>query len=220
VADLRALWARRDVIAPLLMLDSQEKWWPVDVEESLRRLGYEWDAGAWQRDGRPGELDFPAQLEQPPLPAVGYHRVARAGGLDWHQFWTWWLYNPKKYAGTGAHEGDWEMVQLGCAGDRPILMTCSQHSGGEKREFWRVSLADGQPLVYVARDSHANYFAATRDVTDVADGKGTRLEVEWREFGSWAEWPGRWGHSDSSPGPLSSRRAWKAPHAYHGQARG
>jgi hypothetical protein len=152
------------------------------------------------------------------------HRAVKGGGLVWHQFWTWWLYNPKTYAGRGAHEGDWELVQLGCAddaGDRPVLVTCSQHSGGEKREFWRVSLHEKRPKVFVARDSHANYFAPERDVTDVADGRGPVLgDIEWREFGPWASWPGRWGHSSNSPGPLSSRRAWVAPHAWHGQARG
>jgi hypothetical protein len=136
----------------------------------------------------------------------------KGGGLVWHQFWTWWLYNPKTYAGFGAHEGDWELVQIGCAddaGERPILMTCSQHSGGEKREYWRVSLDGGRPVVYVARDSHANYFAPERDVTDVADGQGERLEaIVWQEFGAWAYWPGTWGNSENSPGPLSTRRAW------------
>lgn len=210
------------MLEPAFVLDSREAWRPVAVEESLAALGYTWGGGDWLREGKPTPLDLPSGLRQPAdLSIVGYHRVAEGGGLRWHQFWTWWLHNPKTYAGVGEHEGDWEMVQLGCdAEDRPILMTCSQHSGGEKREFWRVALADGHPLVYVARDSHANYFAPTRDVTDVADGKGVTLTVEWRDFGSWASWAGPWGHSDNSPGGLSSRRAWKAPHAWHGQARG
>lgn len=210
------------MITPLLLLDSHEKWWPVDVEESLRAIGSPVPPIPGNR------LDFPPGMTQPDLPAVGYHRVVAAGHLWWQQFWTWWLYNPKKYAGVGEHEGDWEMVQIGCtdkAGERPVLMTCSQHSGGEKREFWRVTLGtdgDGEhPLVYVARDSHANYFTPQRDVTDVADGKGKQLvAIEWREFGPWASWSGRWGNSTNSPGPLEPRRAWAAPHAYHGQARG
>jgi hypothetical protein len=217
------------MITPLLVLDSREKWRPVPVE-TLVTVGA---TIAGQPIGIPdlkqlpaagGRIDLPRELKQPNAPLVGYHRTVKGGGLIWHQFWTWWLYNPKKYASVGAHEGDWELVQLGCvdgAGDRPILMTCSQHSGGEKREFWRTTLVGGHPRVCVARDSHANYFAPERDVTDTADGAGVELtEIEWREFGAWATWPGHWGNSSNSPGPLSSRRAWKAPHAWHGQARG
>jgi hypothetical protein len=203
------------VITPTLVLDSREQWRPVPVEDSLAfyGLGFEGD-----RLNFPGSMK-PADLKH--LPSVGYHRVAKGGGLDWHQFWTWWTYNPKKYAGHGDHEGDWEMVQIGCVGDRPVLMSCSQHSGAEKREFWRVSLdAERRPLIYVARDSHASYFAPERDVTDVADGKGPVLDMAWRAFGDWATYGGRWGNSENSPGPLPPRRAWKAPHAYHGQGRG
>jgi hypothetical protein len=202
---------------PLLILDSREQWRPVPVETIAEFT----DIKAFKEAGR---IDLPPNLTQPDAPLVGYRRSVKGGGLVWHQFWTWWLYNPKTYAGFGAHEGDWELVQIGCAdyaGERPILMTCSQHSGGEKREYWRVSLDGGRPVVYVARDSHANYFAPERDVTDVADGQGERLEaIVWQEFGAWAYWPGTWGNSENSPGPLSTRRAWTAPHAWHGQARG
>jgi hypothetical protein len=211
---------------PVLILDGRERWRPVPVE-TIETAGATIGGKRLDLDHLPaagGSIDLPAILTQPDAPLVGYHRAVKGGGLVWHQFWTWWLYNPKTYAGRGAHEGDWELVQLGCAddaGDRPVLVTCSQHSGGEKREFWRVSLHEKRPKVFVARDSHANYFAPERDVTDVADGRGPVLaDIEWREFGPWAAWPGRWGNSNNSPGPLSSRRAWVAPHAWHGQARG
>jgi hypothetical protein len=213
------------MMSPLLRLDSKEAWRPVAVEASLGIYGYEWDGG-WKREGKTVErIDFPRSMKPDDfadLALLGYHRVAQGGGLHWHQFWTWWPYNPKVYAGFGAHEGDWEMVQLGCkdaAGDEPVLMTCSQHNGGEKREFWRVELRNDRPVHYVARDSHANYFAPVRDVTDVVDGAGVWLDLQWLEFGAWSDWPGRWGNSDNSPGPLATRRAWQAPHAWHGQAR-
>jgi hypothetical protein len=217
------------MIEPLLVLDSRELWLPCAVDTllecgatvgplSLKSLGQL--AGAAAGD----TIDMP-KMVQPDVPPVGYHRVKDGGSLWWHQFWTWWLYNPKRYAGFGEHEGDWEMVQLGCRdpeGNVPILMTFSQHGGGEKREFWRTELGPGgRPFVYVARDSHAGYPGQHRDVTDIADGKGKMLvEMEWREFGDWASYPGRWGNSENSPGPLTTRRAWVAPHAYHAQARG
>lgn len=215
------------MITPRLVLDNREQWapiaveWIVDVGATVN--GYPPDLFNLPAAG--GKIDFPRGMTHPiQAPAVGYHRAAFAGGLWWHQFWTFYLYNPKKYVGFGEHEGDWEMVQLGCVdeeGDFPVLMTCSQHDGGEKREYWRTELDHDQPKVYVARDSHANYFAKQEDVTDQANGAGSLLAmIDWREFGPWAEWKGKWGNSENSPGPLSIRRAWKAPHAYHSQARG
>jgi hypothetical protein len=208
---------------PILILDSLEQWQPEPVDDSLAPYGYIWNGTDWLYDGTPvNTIDLPPDMPNDlGLPLVGYNRVVQGGGLDWHQYWTWWRYNPKVYAGRGEHEGDWEMIQIGCVADRPILVTCSQHDGGEKREHWRVDLdKDLRPLIYVARDSHANYFAPTRDVTDIADGQGLQLALEWRPFETWTQWPGRWGNSKNSPGPLSTRRAWKAPHAWHGQARG
>ena len=214
------------MITPTLILDSHERWSPCAVETLLEVKatinGQPLDLRNLPAAG--GKIDMPRDMRQPGTEHVGYHRVVHGGGLWWHQFWTWWLFNPKKYVGFGEHEGDWEMCQLGCideSGDFPVLMTCSQHDGGEKREYWRVELLHDAPKVYVARDSHANYFAAHQDVTDQADGKGDALDmIEWRDFDAWAEWPGKWGNSDTSPGPLSTRRAWQAPHAWHGQARG
>jgi hypothetical protein len=209
-------------ISPIFKLSSRERWRPVGVEESCTAAGIAPPPLAAGRN-----LDFPPDMRPPELPVVLYHRVAQAGNLSWHQFWSWWPYNPKTYAGMGAHEGDWELVQIGCAdpeGERPVLVTCSQHSGGEKRMWHRVALGtpDPRPVIYVARDSHANYFAPERSATDVADGQGVELvHYSVRELDApWVPWKGRWGNSDSSPGPLVPRRAWQAPHAYHDQARG
>jgi hypothetical protein len=209
------------VIAPIFTFDSREKWFPVGVEESLAAMTVPMpglDVAA---------LNFPANMRQPSLPPVGYHRAIAGGHLWWHQFWLWYLYNPKRYAGTGNHEGDWEMVQIGCvdrAGTRPVLVTGSQHHTGGKREFWRTVQRNGRPAIYVARDSHANYFGPFADLEDQCDGKGLLLaEVEWRPFGRWAAWPGRWGNSTGegkspeSPGCQGTR--WNRPEIFHGQAR-
>ena len=215
------------MITPVLRLDSREQWRPCAVETII-------EVGARHADGSRvtsldqltaghARIDFPKDMRQPVAPVVGYHRVVTGGSLWWHQYWSWFLYNPKTYAGFGAHEGDWEMVQLGCRdpeGNVPILMSFSQHGSGTKREFWSVELIHGQPVVYVALDSHANYPTPTRDVTDQADGQGEELQPLWLDFGPWAEWTGRWGNSDNSPDGLSGRRAWQAPHAWHSQARG
>ena len=84
--------------------------------------------------------------------------------------------------------------------------------------------SDGnRPVIYVARDSHAMFFAPGRHNLDTCDGKGKRLtDYEVREFGPWHSWPGRWGNSTGegrspeSPGCQGIR--WKAPHLFHSQA--
>jgi|SRR6516164_8238649 len=215
------------MIVPILAMDSEEKWLPVPVETIITvgaKIDDELITDLEQLKGSDKKIDFPSGMTQPTVEPVAYYRIVEGGGLHWHQFWLFYLYNPKKYAGFGEHEGDWEMVQIASVyftGDIPVLMTCSQHSEGEKREYWRTELKDDRPVVYVARDSHANYFTTHKDVTDTADGKGTQLtELQIRDFGAWCEWPGKWGNSENSPGPLSTRRAWIAPHAYHSQSRG
>jgi hypothetical protein len=216
------------VITPALVFDSGEKWLPSPVETIILRGAKIGETRITSLDELTGNadsrIDFPKDMRPVNDNPVGYHRVATGGSLWWHQFWLWYLYNPKKYAGVGEHEGDWEMVQLGCRdaeGNVPILMTFSQHGGGEKKEFWSTELMpEGKPAVFVARDSHANYPTTHRDVTDVADGRMGEVPIRWMEFGDWASFPGKWGNSVNSPGPLTTRRAWQAPHAYHAQARG
>jgi hypothetical protein len=211
------------MIAPVFIYDSRERWFPVGVEESLAEL----DLGLPPETGAPGSINFPNDMEPLPLPPVVYHRVVADQHLWWQQFWVWMLYNPKRYATRGNHEGDWEMVMVGTtdkAGDRPVMLYGSQHTAGGKRELGDWEIRDGRPTIYVALGSHANYFNAfgnlqSRDL-DECDGHGRVLDdYEVREFGAWQDWPGRWGNSENSPGPLSTRRIWRQPAIVYGQAR-
>lgn len=166
------------------------------------------------------------ELQKTELGSVAYRRTVKGGGLEWVQYWLWYLYNPKKFFVAGEHEGDWEFVQVGYGGGEPICMTTSQHKSGGARWWWEVELRDGRPVVYVARGSHANYFEPKKmqtELDDEADGGGTELDsLRWRDFGPWATWPGRWGNSrgpgesPESPGCQGAR--WKAPHLYHAAA--
>lgn len=167
------------------------------------------------------------ELQQGELARVGYRRRRKGGGLTWIQYWLWYLYNPKKFVVTGEHEGDWEFVQVGYAGETPVCMTTSQHKSGGSRMWWELEHRDGRPVVYVAHGSHANYFEpmkAQTDFDDEVDGKGLELDqIAWRRFDpAWQEWPGRWGNSTGpgespqSPGSQGSR--WRAPHVYHSQS--
>ena len=220
-------------ILPIFRFCKSERWFPISVEESLPLFNLEYSAGKMRSNGIAlsdrGRLNFPRDMKQPDLPPVVYHRVVTGGGLAWHQYWLWYLYNPWGIGGVGKHEGDWEFVQIGrTPGERarPILMTCSQHHTGGKREFWSVELKDERPLVYVALGSHANYFGTGLQSggIDLCDGEGLELaDYELRNFGEWAAWPGRWGNSDGegkspeSPGCQTLR--WKQPHIYHSNSK-
>jgi hypothetical protein len=222
------------MITPIFKLNKGEKFRPQPVETAAQFGtidGQPIDLDALPNKG--GRMDFPdpPKLKDPTSTAVvGYHRAVREANLYWHQYWLWYLYNPWSFAGTGVgrHEGDWEFVQLGCTdskGDKPVLMTASQHRSGQKREFWRCELERGRPVVYVALGSHANFFTPGDRVDDVADGKGKKLtNIQWRDFGPWFDWKGRWGNSTGagrspeSPGCQGER--WYSPQLYHAGAAG
>ena len=95
------------MIEPLLRLDSRERWRPCAVE-ALYEVGATINGQPLDLDALPaagGRIDLPRDAEQPDTPVIGYHRVATVGSLWFHQFWLFWLYNPKTYFGAGAHEG-------------------------------------------------------------------------------------------------------------------
>ncbi len=229
---------------PIFLLDSGEKFQPLDVQSAESVNGTLVD-GHGHRTDEPivlaklppagGRMNFPpepetyeAQLEAS-FGNVGYHRMVEDSGLQWHQYWLWYVYNPKVFVDVaGQHEGDWEFVQIGCVGETPVCMTNSQHKAGSGRMWWDVTKRGERPLVYVAVGSHANYFIPVSDIPEIgddADGKGAELaDLEWHDFGDWKTWPGQWGNSTGagesprSPGCQGAR--WSAPAQYHSFARG
>jgi hypothetical protein len=227
---------------PIFILDSREKFQPLAVEsvpasgaalienDGTRRDSV--DLAALPEDG--GRIDFPPNPEakeqelRPQFGGVGYRHRQKGGGLTWVQYWLWYLYNPKRFLITGEHEGDWEFVQVGYVGEVPVCMTLSQHHSGGARMWWNVQKRDGRPLVYVARDSHANFFRPMDQIPefgDEADGKGVELtDLEWRDFDdAWSGWKGRWGNSTgqgrSPQSPACQGDRWSAPHRYHTTSR-
>lgn len=228
---------------PVFVFDSREKFLPLAVESieavegakliesggervDLRLAGLP-ETGGWM-DFPPHPESYEQQLRSQ-FGGVGYRRTQEGGGLTWVQYWLWYIYNPKRFVVAGEHEGDWEFVQVGYAGDTPVCMTLSQHHSGGARMWWNVQKReqDGRPLVYVARDSHANFFRPIDEIPefgDEANGEGDELDdIKWHEFGDWATWSGRWGHSEGaarspqSPGCQGDR--WSAPHRYHTSAK-
>lgn len=226
--------------SPVFVFDSREEFKPVAVEsiEALKAKLVKsdgGDGGAVALDALPGDggrINLPPDPEkyegkmQAQFGKVGYRRTVKGGRLDWVQYWLWYLHNPKKVIVTGDHEGDWEFVQVAYAGDQPVCMTASQHHSGGSRMWWELEKRDGRPVVYVALGSHANYFAKVDqlpEIGDKGDGKGEVLDsFEWRDFGSWATWPGRWGNSTeagrSPQSPGSQGERWSRPHRYHSKA--
>jgi hypothetical protein len=226
---------------PVFVLDSREKFKPLAVESVEAVDGRLVDADGADT-GAISLTDLPpdgGRMNFPPLPAtyeeeaerrfgnVGYRRVARGGGFTWVQYWLWYLYNPKRIFVTGEHEGDWEFVQVGYAGDQAFCVAASQHKSGGSRMWWDCERRDGHPVIYVALGSHANYFQPVDqlpEIGDDGDGAGATLgDIEWRDFGDWATWPGRWGNSTGegrspqSPGCQGER--WNAPHRYLSKTR-
>src|SRR3954449_2935761 len=92
-----------------------------------------------------------------------FGRVRRDGdGHRWLQYWFFYLYNDAGLGGRfGLHEGDWEMVQYrrSADGEGIDLAVYAQHEYAEQHAWERVeTTADGAPIVYPARGTHASYF--------------------------------------------------------------
>jgi len=124
---------------PIFVLDSHERFRPIAVE-SVERVpatiigpdGAEGgDASLSALPPAGGRMNFPPDPEQQEkrlrgtLGGVGYRREVGGGGLTWVQYWLWYLYNPKIVFVTGNHEGDWEFVQVGYAGNEPVCITAT-----------------------------------------------------------------------------------------------
>jgi hypothetical protein len=167
-----------------------------------------------------------------------YGRIAQHGAHTWLQYWFWFYYNPKNVLGFGKHEGDWELVQIGLTEDRePGLVTCSQHTGGQGRNWSAVRTQvfdDGEHLVVcTAPFSHAMYFEAGAHPylggIDNPDDTFPALMPEIEELGAWRSWPGRWGNSkgvlaqlgvgklggESPRSPAHQGARWDKPTDYH-----
>ncbi|WP_027008424.1 hypothetical protein [Conexibacter woesei] len=166
------------------------------------------------------------------------HVVEDSDRVTWLQYWYCYFYNDYNLIGriirAGLHEGDWEMVQLRLGGpDRtPDLAVYAQHRHAEPRAWSRVEKVAGtqRPVVYVARGSHAAYFAAGRHWTGVwfdhADGRRASPDrqrlvevVSGDATRRWIRWLGHWGDTrsagapqdDDSPRSPGVHRQWLDP---------
>lgn len=176
----------------------------------------------------------PPTLQDAPgySPTVYGRAVADGRRGHWLQYWFWLYYNHKRLLGFGAHEGDWEMIQIHVGPNgRPTRVTFAQHDAGEARRWGRgtcIDDSDGHEriVVFVAPFSHASYYSPATHFyaggTDSPDELGPRLLPEVEPFGSWASWPGHWGgtmgrrgrrESPASPGCQGVK--WSDPARFH-----
>lgn len=158
----------------------------------------------------------------------------RTGDL-WLQYWFFYYNNPQNVMGVGAHEGDWELMQIRLDGNRaPQEVVYGQHtSGTQERCPWSLVEKDSSdpdvPIVYVANASHANYLVpgphprTFPEPTDITDGRvRARPKVNRVVDGSpgWAFWPGNWtGGGDEIRGPGAQENKWYHPATFAAGAR-
>lgn len=151
----------------------------------------------------------------------------------WLQYWFFFTSIPTRSAAATGMRGDWEMVQVGLAGDlTPRDAVYAQHDSGQRCGWPAVERAGEQPVVYVAEHSHASYFGPDRipfpyNSYDDADGLGGGLflgELEQIGDGSpaWVGWNGSWGDSGHSPrGPrFQPDGKWSDPKGWADRAVG
>jgi hypothetical protein len=183
--------------------------------------------------GRDYVADARRMHADPRYADVCYGSVAHdRDGIVWLQYWFFYYYNDKTYFGYGAHEGDWEMIQLRLGAGMaavPTAATYAQHNSGQALRWSDLDRrnADGHPVpvVFVARGSHASFARAGRHdliwplPPDYADGRGPRVRPRLEIIGDaapgWAGWPGLWGSSDTSPRGPVTKRQWTDPGGFH-----
>ena len=91
-----------------------------------------------------------------PFRPVAYGRYFRGASGVALQYWYLYLYNDF----VNNHEGDWEMAVLELGPDEgPLRAGYSAHHGGSRMDWDRAPKDGPRPLLYVAKGSHAGYFA-------------------------------------------------------------
>jgi len=218
-ADDRGLALR---LRPRLLLDSMERWRPLDVDRFLAEPGHlacPPAGGACAPLTSVAQLtpavdhldlrgDGPADGAGPPVIYAHVLRDGRRVAIDY-----WWFLRYNAYS-LDRHEGDWEGVTViaNAAGTRVLAVHFAAHA-----DVWRYPprvprIVDGRVAVYVSRGAHASYprpCAAHCRQTDGLlpearfDGRRSwagnsaagcrRRCVRLLPTASWNGWDGRWG---------------------------
>ena len=149
-----------------------------ELKERLRAVGGPEDTRNWELD----VADVPSQNERKAWQAYAalleeegefayecavygrYVEGVTAGAPHALQYWYLYLYNDFR----NNHEADWEMVTIELTPDgEPARVGLSSHHGGYQRRWDLVQKVGDQPVVHVARGSHAGYFDYTYSGHDI-----------------------------------------------------
>lgn len=129
----------------------------------------------------------------------------------YHKLMFWWFFGYNDGFGSFNHQGDWEHVTLKVKDGAIENVYFAAHTGGRSRSASELEWKDGRFSVYVAKGSHAAYWAPGDFHTFGSDkaAKGHRWEIRqtlcdladqpWRDYaGAWGEV----GESGTTTGPL------------------
>jgi hypothetical protein len=155
--------------APVIVLTRGESFAPEPVDGFLADstlAGGSYDQTTCQAVGGPAALPCYAAADKAhaAAPAV-YGAVFKSGGRTVLEYWFFYYFDLYQFANPlGAvwqdHEGDWEAVAVVLdAKAKPLLVGTSRHCTGARRDWAKVRRRGDRPVIYVARGSHANYFA-------------------------------------------------------------
>jgi hypothetical protein len=147
-----------------------------------------------------------------------------AEGKLWLQYWFFYYYND--VIGFGAHEADWEMIQVGLnSALTPDVATYAQHSGAQSCTWDRVPKYAGPsgtaPVVFVRIGAHASEFYPSLVESYAAESGSERvrpvIETQMGNLGpGWANWRGRWGGSDAViRSPAEQGTKWDNPTGFN-----
>jgi hypothetical protein len=155
--------------APVIVLAPGESFAPERVDgflaDSTLTAG-SYDQTTCQAIGGPAALPCYAAADKAhaPVPAV-YGAVFKSGGRTVLEYWFFYYFDIYTFTNPLApvwqdHEGDWEAVAVVLdAKSKPLLVGTSRHCTGARRDWTKVRRRGDRPVIYVARGSHANYFA-------------------------------------------------------------
>jgi hypothetical protein len=162
-------------------------------------------------------------------------------GSEILQYWFFYYDQPNFLDGGGAHEGDWEGIQILLdPNGTPINITYNQHKSGEECDWNYADHVGLHPVVYPAKSSHASYFYPGSYTlywnfvaigNDTTDGMGNRVipsvvDITGEGGSGWLAWPGMWGgtHSGGAPwdqtspqGPTQKGDQWSDPALWQSQ---
>jgi hypothetical protein len=103
-------------------------------------------------------------LSETEYPVIYYARVLEpdTDGITVVQYWFCYYFHDW----ANVHEGDWETVAVMIEDGVPVAVACSQHEGGEYRDWRHVEHRGDRPVLYVAAGSHAVYFDSGTHLTE------------------------------------------------------